>query len=457
MENILLILLLLLGIVLGALSAWLIAKFKFASEAISEKEVREKYVLREVHEALQLQGKRLEDDFKDKERELREVEKSLAAKEQLLVNLKEKLANREGEFEKQQKRAQLEFENIANRLLEEKSKKFTLQNQKQLGEVLHPLKEKIREFGEDIEKRFLEETKDMVSLKSEISHLHQLNQQLSSDANNLASALKGESKMQGDWGEFRLELLLERAGLVKGTHFLVQPSYKNENGQDKRPDFVIRLPEEKHLVVDSKVSLTAFEKYFNADTDKKRAKHLKAHIESIRHHIKDLGSKNYQQLYQINSPDYLLLFIPLEPAFSVAVEKDSRLFLDALEKNIVVVTTSTLLATLRTVSYIWKQEKQKNNVLEIARQSGLLYDKFVNFVEDLKMIGQRLEGAQNAFDGAMNKLVESKKFGDTLVGRAQKIKELGAKTSKALPKELLDSIEVEDMRENGLEAENLPV
>jgi DNA recombination protein RmuC len=455
MENSLLILLLLLGIVLGALSAWLIAKFKFTSEVISEKELRQKYVSREVHEALQKQEKRLGDDLKEKESEHRAVEKMLASKEQMLLNLEDKLAGREGEFEMQQKRAQLEFENIANRLLEEKSQKFTLQNRQQLGEVLNPLKEKIKEFREDIEKRFLEETKDIVSLKSEIEHLHRLNLQLSSDANKLASALKGDSKVQGDWGEFRLELLLERAGLVKGAHFLVQPSFKDESGKDKRPDFVIRLPEEKHLVIDSKVSLTAYEKYFKADTDKKRAKHLKAHIESIRNHIKDLSSKNYQQLYQINSPDYLLLFIPLEPAFSVALEKDSRLFLDALEKNIVLVTTSTLLATLRTVSYIWKQENQKNNVLEIARQSGLLYDKFVNFVEDLKMIGQRLEGAQNAYDSAMNKLVESKKFGDTLVGRAQKIKELGAKTSKALPKELVDIIEDEDGLENGSEAGNV--
>ncbi len=457
MENIFLILSLLLGIVLGALSTWLIAKFKFASETISEKDVREKYVPREMHEALRVQEKKLADDLKEKERELRTSEKMLATKEQLLVNMEEKFASMEGEFAKQQKRAQIEFENIANRLLEEKSHKFTLQNQKQLGEVLNPLKEKIKEFREDIEKRFLEETKDIVSLKSEIAHLHQLNQQLSSDANNLASALKGESKTQGDWGEFRLEILLERAGLVKGTHFMVQPSFKDENGQDKRPDFVIRLPEEKHLIIDSKVSLTAYEKYFNADTDEKRTKHLKAHIDSIRNHIKDLGSKNYQQLYQINSPDYLLLFVPLESAFSLALENDSRLFLDALERNIVVVTTSTLLATLRTVSYIWKQEKQKNNVLEIARQSGKLYDKFVNFVDDLKMIGQRLAGAQNAYDGAMNKLVESKKFGDTLVGRAQKIKELGAKTSKALPKEMLDLIEEEDGLENGLEAENTPV
>ena len=248
--------------------------------------------------------------------------------------------------------------------------------------------------------------------------------------------MKGESKTQGDWGEFRLEMLLEKSGLKKGIHFETQKNFKDENGKDKRPDFIINLPEDKHLVIDSKVSLTSYEKFFNAEKEEKREKHLKNHVESIRQHIKDLNSKNYQRLYQINSPDYLLMFIPIEPAFNVAVEKDPRLFMDALDKNIVIVTTSTLLATMRTVSYIWKQEKQKNSVIEIARQSGMLYDKFVTFVDDLKAIGLRIDTAKNAYDSAMNKLVDSKKFGDTLVGRAEKIRELGAKTNKRLPKEL---------------------
>ncbi|MEO1263802.1 MAG: DNA recombination protein RmuC, partial [Bacteroidota bacterium] len=208
--------------------------------------------------------------------------------------------------------------------------------------------------------------------------------------------------------------------------------------QDRRPDFIINLPEEKHLIVDSKVSLTAYEKFYNATEKEKRKKYIAAHLQSIRSHIKDLNSKKYQYLYEINSPDYLLLFIPIEPAFAVALEHDSKLFLDALDKNIVIVTSSTLLATMRTVSYIWRQEKQKKNVLEIARQSGLLYDKFVGFVNDLNEVGGKLNAAQNAWHAAMNKLSDSKKYGDTLIGRAEKIKKLGAKTSKELPKELLE-------------------
>ena len=307
-----------------------------------------------------------------------------------------------------------------------------------------PLKERIKEFETNIERRYIDKTKDLISLKKEIEQLRDLNVQLSEDANNLATALKGDNKTQGDWGEFQLELLLEKAGLVKDIHFTTQLSFKDNNGQQKRPDFIIYLPNKKHLVIDSKVSLVAYEKYYNADRSKKRDKHIKAHLDSLRQHIKDLASKNYQHLYQINSPDYLLLFVPIEPAFNLAVQNDSRLFLDALDKNIVIVTTSTLLATMRTVSYIWKQEKQKKSVMEIARQSGLLYDKFCSFVEDLQNIGNKLNNAQDAYNNAMNKLVDSKKFGDTLVGRAEKIKELGARTNKSIPKDLLNQAGLEE-------------
>ncbi|MEO1623830.1 MAG: DNA recombination protein RmuC, partial [Bacteroidota bacterium] len=272
----------------------------------------------------------------------------------------------------------------------------------------------------------------------EIEQLRHLNLQLSQDANNLVSALKGESKTQGDWGEIQLETLLEKAGLHKGIHYQTQLSFRDSNGRQKRPDCIINLPEGKHLVIDSKVSLVAYERYYNCEDEQERLQHLKAHTESLRQHIKDLSSKNYQQLYQIHSPDYLLLFVPIEPAFSLALATDHRLFLDALDKNIVVVTTSTLLATMRTVSFIWKQEKQKKSVLEIARQSGMLYDKFVKFVEDLQAIGQKLDSARLSYDAAMHKLREGRRHGDTLIGRAQKIKELGAKASRSLPNELIE-------------------
>jgi DNA recombination protein RmuC len=436
-DTLLSLLFLLLGLLTGALSAWLIAKFRLAAQHISPEEVEKKYVHRQVYDKLQEQADLLHSDLKEKEEDRLSLEKALAAKERDLLYLEEKLQAWKSDFEALQRKAHTEFENIANRLLEEKSQKFTARNEQQLNNLLHPLREKIKDFGLDIERRFTEEAKDKVSLKKEIEQLKDLNLQLSTDAQNLAAALKGDSKMQGNWGELQLELLLEKAGLQRGMHYEAQVSFKDENGQDKRPDFIIHLPDEKHLIVDSKVSLTAYEKFYNADNEELRSQHLLEHIASIRQHIRDLGSKNYQHLYQINSPDYLLLFIPIEPAFSVALQSDSRLFLDALDRNVVLVTTSTLLATMRTVSYIWRQERQKRNVIEIARQSGLLYDKFVAFVEDLKEIGLRLDYAQAAWHGAMNKLSESRKYGDTLIGRAQRIKELGAKASKALPGELL--------------------
>jgi DNA recombination protein RmuC len=438
---------LLFGLALGGLGTWIIAKLKFSAGAILPHDLQEKYVRKEIHELLQNQADILRDDLKEKEAQMLALEKKLAGRERDLLYLEEKVAHWKQDFEALQGRAHLQFESIANRLLEEKSIKFTAQNEKQLNDLLQPLREKIRDFGQDIERRFTDEAKDKVSLKKEIESLRELNLQLSSDAQNLAAALKGDSKTQGDWGEMQLELLLEKAGLLKGVHFAAQAAFKGENGQQKRPDFIIYLPEGKHLILDSKVSLKAYEQFFNENDKHVKSKHLKAHLDSLRNHIKDLGSKDYQQLYQINSPDYLLLFVPIEPAFSLALQHDSTLFVDALEKNIVLVTNSTLLATMRTVSFIWRQERQNKNVLEIARQSGLLYDKFVSFVDDLQEIGERLQHARNAWDGAMNKLCDSKRFGDTLVGRAQKIKELGAKASKQLPQNLLEG----GPTENGLD------
>lgn len=430
--------LVLLSLLIGGLIGWLFAKLRFTRGMLSPAEVERQYVAKALHVHLQQEFSSLRTELQEKQQELRQLSAEFAAQERDVQFWREKLAAQQQEIEQLQERARVEFTNLANQLLEEKSAKFTAQNQQQMHELLNPLREKIKDFEESIERKFIDEAKDRISLKTEIEHLRQLNQQLSQDANNLASALKGDSKSQGDWGEFRLELLLEKAGLIKDIHYRTQASFADSDGQQKRPDFIVELPDSKHLIIDSKVSLTAFEQFFNCADEPERQQYLKAHVDSIRRHIKDLSDKNYQHLYQINSPDYLLLFIPLESAFAVASQYDNRLFLDALDRNIVIVTTTTLLATMRTVSYIWKQEKQKSNVLEIARQSGLLYDKFCAFVEDLRDIGQRLDSAQAAYSNAMNKLVESRKFGDTLVGRAEKIRELGAKASKQLPQELLD-------------------
>ena len=429
----------LIGLFTGGLLGWLLARLRLQKGTLSKAEIQEQYVAKAAFNQLQEQADLRQEDLREKEEENRMLSNRLASQEQIIRNMEDRLDSQKKEVEALQERSRLEFENLANRLLEEKSQKFTLQNQEQLNGLLGPLRDKIKTFEEGIERRFLEETKDRVSLKKEIEHLRELNQQLSQDANNLASALKGDNKTQGDWGEIQLELLLEKAGLSKGIHYEAQPSFADEDGRQKRPDFVVNLPDGKQLVLDSKVSLKAYDQFLAANNEADRQRLLKAHVDSIRQHIKNLSSKNYQQLYQIQSPDYLLLFIPIEPAFTLAIQQDNRLFLDALEGHIVIVSTSTLLATMRTVSYIWKQEKQKNSVLEIARQSGMLYDKFVNFVEDLKAIGQRLEQAQGAYHDAMNKLVDSKKYGDTLVGRAERIRGLGARTTKNLPQDLLDS------------------
>ena len=305
--------------------------------------------------------------------------------------------------------------------------------------ILAPLREKIQEFESNIERKFLEETREKASLKREIEQLHQMNMQLSQDANNLVGALKGQSKVQGDWGEMQLEVLLEKSGLSKGIHFIAQNTLRDDQGSAKRPDFIIHLPDDKHLIIDAKVSLTAFERFFNENDPTQRERHLKAHIESIRTHIDNLSRKNYQQLHQLHTPDYLLLFIPLESALSTAAQADPRLFTDAIERNIILVSASSLLSTMRTVALLWKQEKQSRSVLEIARQSGLLYDKFVAFVEDLRAIGMRLDLAREAYDAAMHKLTNASRPGDTLIGKAEKIRALGAKNNKMLPLDLLES------------------
>lgn len=404
---------------------------------------KENFVPAALHAVVVEQNEVLRTDLQQKEEEVRSALAQLAAREQQIFHLEQSLHAQKGEVEQLQNRFKTEFENIANRLLEEKSMKFTEQNSRNLQSILTPLREKIKEFEENVDRKFLDETREKASLKEELKQLQGLNQQLSLDAHNLATALKGQSKVQGDWGEHQLETLLEKSGLQKGVHFFAQSTFRDDGGAAKRPDFIIQLPDNKQLIVDSKVSLSAFERYYNADDKNQRDQFLRAHVTSIRNHVDNLSRTNYQMLYQLNSPDYLLLFIPLDGALSAASQADPQLYTDALERNIVLVSTSTLLATVRTVAHLWKQEKQSRSVLEIARQSGLLYDKFVAFVEDLRTIGARLDNARGAYDDAMHKLVNAGRPGDTLIGKAQKIKELGARTTKQLPMDLVEDPEPE--------------
>jgi DNA recombination protein RmuC len=425
---------LLIGLLIGGAGAWLLAGWKARAQAQTPDSNR--FIARELHDMLRAQLEQSSQRTQELEAELRLMGSDLARSTQTVRHLDEKLAEQKAELSRLQEHFQREFERVATRLLEEKSHKFTAQNHEQLQTILSPLRERISAFEEGFKTRFLEETRDRVSLKTEIENLRLLNQQLSQDANNLATALKGDNKVQGDWGEVQLELLLQKAGLEKGISYDVQSSFSDDEGRQKRPDFIIRLPDEKNLILDSKVSLVAYARYCQASTDAERQKALQEHIESLRRHIRGLGEKKYEQLYHIQSPDYTLLFVPLEPAFALAVQQDHKLFTDALERNIVLVSTSTLLATLRTVSFIWKQDIQKKSVQEIARQSGRLYDTFCAFVEDLSAIGKRLDQAQDSYRHAFAKLKSGGRYGDTLVGRAERIRELGAKNSKLLPKDL---------------------
>lgn len=345
-------------------------------------------------------------------------------------NLEEKLATQKTELAQMQEKLTTEFENLANKILDEKTVKFTKQNQDNLDGILKPFNEKLTEFKKKVDDTYNHESKERASLQGEIKQLFALNQTMAKEAKNLTMALKGESKTQGNWGELILEKILERSGLQKGVEFTTQESFQTEEGKRQHPDVILNLPENKHMIIDSKVSLTAYEQYFSTESETDKASALRNHVLSVRTHMKQLSDKNYQNLYQINSPDFVLMFMPIEPAFGLAVQHDASLFYDALDRNVVIVSPSTLLATLQIISNIWRQDRQNKNALEIAKQGGALYDKFVSFLEDLEKLGRQMQTANNTYTEAINKLSTGK---GNLIVRSEKIKELGAKTSKKMP------------------------
>jgi DNA recombination protein RmuC len=329
-----------------------------------------------------------------------------------------------------------QFQNLANAILEDKARRFTEQNQTHLGALLDPLKQRIADFQTKIEDTYVKEVRERTALGEQVRQLMALNQQLSDDAKNLTRALRGSSKTQGNWGELILERVLEASGLRKGHEYAVQESHTREDGTRALPDVVIHLPEGRSLVVDAKVSLVAYEEFAVAELDTDRAAAGRRHIDSVKNHIRGLSAKNYQSLYTLQSLDFVLLFIPIEPAFMLAVTSDHDLFMEAWNRNVLLVSPSTLLFVVRTVAHLWRQEAQSRNALEIAKRGAELYDKFVGFVEDMNSLGNRLRQAQAAYDGAFNKL--SGGHGD-LVGRAQKLRDLGVKPSKSLPPGLLEA------------------
>lgn len=352
------------------------------------------------------------------------------------LNLKEKLDTQKAELEEIQKKFTTEFENIAGKILEKNSEKFTAANQKNIGEVLNPLKEKLQLFEKKVDDTYQKGLKDQTDLRAELKKLYELNARISEEAGNLTKALKGDVKKQGNWGEVVLERILERSGLNEGEQgYQKQFSDFSDDGKRIQPDIVINLPDNKHIIIDSKVSLIAYERAVNALTEEEQAKHIKEHLISLKAHIKGLSEKHYQSARKLNSPDFVLLFIPIEASFSLAVQQDQELFSFAWDQKVVIVSPSTLLATLRTIASIWQQENQTRNALEIARQGGALYDKFVNFIGDMEKIGNNLRFTQNSYNDAMNKLSEGR---GNLVRSTEKLKSLGAKASKELPKKLLE-------------------
>lgn len=345
------------------------------------------------------------------------------------------------EVEKLQEKFTKEFENLANKILEEKTTKFTEQNKENMKNILSPLQDKIQLFEKKVEDTHKESIDYHAALRQQILGLREMNEQMSKETVNLTKALKGDSKMQGNWGELILERVLEKSGLEKDREYFVQQAHTSDDGQRVFPDVVINLPDGKKMIVDSKVSLTAYEKFSNEEDDTLRTMYLKEHVNSIKRHVEQLGEKNYHDLYQIESPDFVLLFIPIEPAFAIALNEENSLYNKAFEKNIVIVTPSTLLATLRTIDSMWTNQKQQENAYEIARQAGALYDKFEGFVADLVKVGNKIKDSKTEYDAAMNKLVEGK---GNLITSVEKLKKMGAKAKKSLPESVLKRAELDE-------------
>ena len=365
----------------------------------------------------------------------------LSKKEADFDNLWERNKEQKQEVEQLQEKFTKEFENLANRILEEKSSKFTEQNRENMKNILSPLQDKIQLFEKKVEDTHKESIDYHAALRQQILGLREMNEQMSKETLNLTKALKGDSKMQGNWGELILERVLEKSGLEKGREYHVQQSFTNEEGLRVFPDVVINLPDGKKMIVDSKVSLVAYEKYTNEEDDALKIIFMKEHVNSIRRHVEQLGEKNYHDLYQIESPDFVLLFIPIEPAFAIALNEDTTLYNKAFERNIVIVTPSTLLATLRTIDSMWSNQKQQENAFEIARQAGALYDKFEGFVTDLVKIGKKMDEAKTEYQGAMNKLLDGK---GNLISSVEKLKKMGAKAKKSLPENILKRAEADE-------------
>ncbi|MDP2540586.1 DNA recombination protein RmuC [Tenacibaculum discolor] len=410
-----------------------------ANFEIQKKEKEESFSQQKEDFLNRLDEKTKENSELRREKEFTALE--LARKNEELKNVQLKLQENKEEVEKLQDKFTKEFENLANKILDEKSNKFTEQNKKNIKDILNPLQEKIQTFEKKVEDTQKESISMHSALKEQLLGLKELNAQMSKETLNLTKALKGDSKTQGNWGELVLERVLEKSGLEKDREYFVQQSFTNDEGKRIMPDVVIHLPDNKKMVVDSKVSLTAYEQYVNSEDDIVKERFAKEHVNSLKRHVEQLSEKKYEDIYKIESPDFVLLFVPIEPAFAVALNEDNTLYNKAFERNIVIVTPTTLLATLRTIDTMWNNEKQQRNALEIARQAGALYDKFHGLLADLVNIGKKIDGTKADYAAAMNKLVEGR---GNLITSVEKLKKMGAKAKKALPEKILERAQDND-------------
>lgn len=433
------------GVVLGFVIAWLYLRSRTTENPVNA-ELEQKINERD-NEISRLKAglESVEKIYRETKADLdalREINnKLLAAKttaESDFKNAVEKIETQKKELEEIQTRLKTEFKNIANEVLEDKSKRFTEQNKVNLEGILNPLRDRIKDFEDKVDKTYKADSSERISLKEQLKHLTELNKQVSEEANNLVKALKGDSKKQGNWGEMILDKILEKSGLVEGEGYVKQFSINTEEGKRYQPDVVIKLPDNKHIIIDAKVSLVAYNACVNAENETDREKFLKEHLLSVRAHIKGLSEKNYQESTQFDTPDFVLLFLPIESSFSIALQGDNELYQYAWDRKIVLVSPTTLLATLRTVASIWKQEKQTKHAIEIAEKAGALYDKFTLLVTDLIDVGKKMDAAKSSYSDAMNKLHLGS---GNLVNRVEAIKKLGAKATKALPQNLLERSE----------------
>jgi DNA recombination protein RmuC len=429
METLYVLIAFVIGGVLGFLLAKLILK---PAHVIDDK------ALLEVKSLLELQIANLKTELSEWQSKFEKASRELSSSENEVKNLTLKLNEQKAELLVIQTQMQKDFAILADKILDEKSQKFIEKNDQQLKGILDPLKERLKQYEDRVDVTHRETERERSAMKEQLKMLTDMNAKMSQEALNLTRALKGDTKTQGNWGELILEKILEKSGLEKGREYDVQQNFTAENGQRSMPDVIIRLPDGKNLIIDSKVSLVAYEKYMSSDNDAEREVILKEHVLSLRSHVKNLSSKSYHQLYNINSPDFVLLFVPIESAFALAVSANNDLYNEAFDKNIIIVSTSTLLATLRTIANVWKQEYQSQNAMEIARQGADLYEKFVAFTDDLIKVGKKMDESKEQYSEAMKKLSAGR---GNLINRAENMKKLGLKVDKQITQSLIERSE----------------